>query len=310
MILNLNSIENHIVSWIKDYASNAGIKTLIVGLSGGVDSALVALLCQKTRIKTLCIALPCHSSTSSVDKASNFADAYNLPFITLDLTSSYNAIEDQVKANSTLYKKHTQNFDLENKMATGGLRSCLRAPVLSYFALASQGLIVGTGNRSEDKLIRYFQKYGDGCVDISPIGDLFKSEVYELFAHMTQLDVSQDTDGKNWAKGQSAAEDIYNAAPTADLWGPEGEQTDEEELGLTYSEIEWADRMNEKTNLSYGKPIITDLGDPAKHPFWNALTSRQREVVAKIHQMEKITKHKENLNLPVCLLRDEKGIIE
>lgn len=306
MIKDLARTEKHIVNWIKEYAESAGIQTLVVGLSGGIDSALTALLCKRTGIPTVCVAMPCHSSGFSLERAKNFAEEQKLNLITVDLTSAYDSVMSQidVKDNPSLTKK-----GMNNPIATGGFRSCLRAPTLSYFALATKGLVVGTGNRSEDNLIRYFQKYGDGCVDISPIADLFKSEVYELFAYMTGLQHAHHGENIRCATGAKASVEIYMATPTADLWGEEGGQTDEEELGITYDEVEWADRQNEITKLQHQKPIVTDEGDPARHPAWLGYTGRQREVIAKVHQMEKISRHKHNPALPVCPIRD-RGFVD
>lgn len=280
MIIDLSKTEQYIIDWIKNYASAAGIKTLIVGLSGGVDSALVALLCTKTSIPTVCVAMPCHSSTSSLNRAKEFTSAYDLKLLTVDLAAVNNNIIEQLKSDIK-----------ENLTAVGGLRSCLRAPTLSYIALSMKGLIIGTGNRSEDKLIRYFQKFGDGCVDICPISDLFKSEVYELFAHMTQLN-------------SPAAVNIYNATPTADLWGPDIIHEDELEIGLKYDEIEWGDRQNTNNN------IITDMTDPVRNPAWHSYTSRQRQIICKMHALEKASRHKYNPNLPICQLRSINGYVK
>lgn len=314
MIKDLERTEKHIVNWIKEYAENAGIQTLVVGLSGGIDSALTALLCKKTGLPTVCVAMPCHSSGFSLERAKNFAAEQGLDLMTVDLTSAYDSVMTQIRVENKMdmaehYRSILNEEKMKNPVATGGLRSCLRAPVLSYFALATRGLIVGTGNRSEDNLIRYFQKYGDGCVDISPIADLFKSEVYELFAHMTGLTNTVRDNGVCFAEGPQASADIYVATPTADLWGEGGGQTDEEELGITYDEVEWADRQNEITKLQHQKPIVTDPGDPAKHPAWLGYTGRQREVVAKVHQMEKISRHKHNPALPVCPIRN-RGLVD
>lgn len=309
MIKDLERTEKHIVNWIKEYAENAGIQALVVGLSGGIDSALTALLCKKTGIPTVCVALPCHSSGFSLERAKKFAVEQNLKLATIHLDHSYDSVMAQVEALEVSRKTGIDEMGLIGKHATGGFRSCLRAPVLSYFALASRGLVVGTGNRSEDNLIRYFQKFGDGCVDISPIADLFKSEIYELFAHMTGLTNTVRDNGVCFAEGPQASADIYVATPTADLWGEGGGQTDEEELGITYDEVEWADRQNEITKLQHQKPIVTDQGDPAKHPAWLGYTGRQREVIAKVHQMEKISRHKHNPALPVCPIRD-RGLVD
>ena len=314
MILDLDKTKKYIVNWIKNYAENAGINTLVVGLSGGIDSALVALLCKETGLPTVCVNMPCHSSGSSYERAKNFAEEQNLNFMTVDLTSAYDSILMQMTEDKRA--KSLTNEGMNNPVALGGLRSCLRAPTLSYVALATHGLIMGTGNRSEDNLIRYFQKYGDGCVDVSPIADLFKSEVYELFYHMTGMTSETRTnvnageaDTVEVYHGPPAAVAIFMATPTADLWGPDGNQTDEDELGISYDEIEWADRQNMLTG-SLGTPIIIDDGDPTKHKSWMGYTARQRFVIAKVHQLEKISRHKHNPSLPVCEVRQEPGLVQ
>lgn len=297
-IINLDRTRDHIVSWLRDYAKKAGTKAWIVGLSGGIDSALTALLCKRTNIPTLCVILPCHSSEFSSNRAKAFAVEFGLKVQDVDLTAANDLIINQITSDNILTEKGRNN-----PVALGGLRSCLRAPVLSYFALATRGLIAGTGNRSEDNLIRYYQKFGDGCVDICPISDLFKSEVYELFAYMTSLDTASPTSGEQIAVGLSAAAKIYNAVPTADLWGADGGQTDEEELGISYNEVEWADRQDMQNG------IITSEEDPTRHRAWVGYTLRQKEVIAKVYQMEKISRHKHNPNLPICGIRDALGLV-
>lgn len=298
MIINLRKTKQYIVDWIGSYAKQAGLKTLVVGLSGGVDSALVALLCKETKTKydlnTLCISMPCNSSDKSYTQALNFAKEFNLNFIKIILNDVFISIYDQVSIIKSV--ANNINLSIDDNIIKGGLRSCLRTPVLSFCAAASKGLIVGTGNRSEDNLIRYFQKFGDGSVDICPISDLFKREVYELFSHMAGTKIKEDNLVKIVLPPAALA--IFEAAPTADLWGKDNTQTDEEELGITYDEIEWADRQNMYTN------IVSDDTDPIKNQAWKAYSARQREVIAKMHALEKISRHKYNPNLPVCKIRN------
>lgn len=315
-ILNAKKTSDHISNWIKDYADKAGIKTLILGLSGGIDSALAALLCKKTGKKVLCINIPCHSSDSAYQRANDFAQEYDLELIKIDLSTAHESIYGQAKK---------QGFATDNKIAVGGLRSCLRAPTLSYFANATRGLIVGTGNRSEDNITRYFQKYGDGCVDISPISDLFKTEVRELFAYLASI-LSQtpsipnqyEINGQIYALPKAAIE-ILEARPTADLWGPDAGQEDEKELGITYDEIEWADREDMRTQKigtrfvdgTYNYVgIIFSPEDPTRHPEFYRYTGRQQYIIAKLHQLEKISRHKFNASLPCCKIRDIEGLVK
>lgn len=317
-ILDAKKTADHISNWIKDYANTAGVKTLVLGLSGGVDSALVALLCKRTGKKVLCVNMPCHSSDSAYLRANSFAQEYGLEMVKIDLSAAHESIYGQAEENG---------YTTSNRVAVGGLRSCLRAPTLSYFANATHGLIVGTGNRSEDNITRYFQKYGDGCVDISPISDLFKSEVYELFAFLSsEMAPLVETKSIGRFRGQlnvsgmpDSALSILDAKPTADLWGPDAGQEDEKELGITYDEIEWADREDMRTRSSSllltpttkeRKGIIFSEKDPTKHSEFYQYTGRQQQVIARLNQLEKISRHKFNASLPSCKVRDVEGLVK
>lgn len=325
-IINHEKLANHISDWIRDYTKKAGIKTLVLGLSGGIDSALAALLCKKTNMPLLCVNMPCHSSDSAYGRAKAFADEYGLYLNKIDLSSVHEVVYNQAK----IAKFNGPIFDTERKLAVGGLRSCLRTPILSFYANSTKGIIVGTTNRSESNITRYFQKYGDGCADINPIVDLFKSEVYELFAYLADNMLASNP-AKNVSEMHLQKREInsqirmlppeacaiYDVKPTADLWGPDSGQEDEKELGITYDEIEWADREDIRTTEDIGKVytsiprsgIVKREADPAKHPAWLGYTGRQREVIAKLHQMEKISRHKHNPAIPVCHIRDKKDLV-
>lgn len=322
-IVNLEKTANHISNWIKNYADNAGIQTLVLGLSGGIDSALVALLCKRTGKPVVCVNMPCHSSSSAFLRAEKFAKEYGLYLVKIDLSPAHNAIYGQALTQG-LDPSLGIKANMESNLAVGGLRSCLRAPTLSYFANATKGLIVGTGNRSEDNITRYFQKYGDGCVDISPISDLFKGEVRELFAYLASQSTMLSARHLYEIGGQTyqlptAAWEILEARPTADLWGPDAGQEDEKELGITYDEVEWADREDMRTAYvmegiaghDQDVPgIIFNDADPAKHPEFFRYTGRQQQVIAKLHQLEKISRHKFNASLPCCKVRNVEGLVK
>lgn len=303
-ILNHKKTADYITNWIRDYATNAGIKSLILGLSGGIDSALVALLCKRTGLPLICVSMPCHSSETAWLRAQAFANTYGLNLTKIDLSAAHDSVYGQAKTANLSFPG-----DLNNPIAVGGLRSCLRAPTLSFFANTYRGIIMGTGNRSEDHITRYFQKFGDGCVDICPVADLFKSEIRDLFTYLagSMHDVMKD----NYMPGSAQA--ILDAKPTADLWGPDSDQTDESELGITYDEIEWADREDMRTQENHSRlsseeiipGIIFSNEDPAKSSNFFRYTARQKEVIAKLHQLEKISRHKFNPNLPVCQVRGE-----
>lgn len=317
-IVDLEKTANYISSWIKDYATSRGIQTLVLGLSGGVDSALVALLCKRTNLPLLCVNMPCHSSFSAFDRAFAFADDYAIRILKVDLSEAHNVIYEQVKAKAPPNGVSNVNGPT-HPIAVGGMRSCLRPTVLNFFTNAYRGVIVGTGNRSEDNITRYFQKYGDGCVDISPIADLFKAEIYELFKYLAVTTYGQM--GKVMPMGPdggmpASAKDIYDAKPTADLWGPDAGQEDEKELGISYDEIEWADREDMRTTITGMngdwagcEGIIFNDTDPAKRPDFFRYTGRQQQVIAKLHAMEKASRHKMNPNLPVCRVRSVPGLV-
>ena len=305
-IVNAEKTANYISKWISDYATKAGAKALVLGLSGGIDSALVALLCKATKFPLVCVNMPCHSSASAFNRAEAFAKEQNIRLFKVDLSDAHKVINDQFNASGLNFQSDIP-YDWESKGSAGALRSCLRAPTLSFLAHATNGIIMGTGNRSEDHITRYYQKFGDGCVDISPIADLFKSEVYELFEFLCQ-----DKNG-TMAPGAQA---IYDAKPSADLWGADAGQEDEKELGISYDEEEWGDRENMRTEKKgYGifkdKPgIIFDESDPAKHSAFVGYTARQKEVIAKMWSMEKSSRHKENPALPVCKVRDAGDMVK
>lgn len=280
MIKDYTATADYICKWIKSYAVGAKASKLVLGLSGGIDSALCAQLIKRAGFPVVCVNMPCHSSSSAYNRAKAFADELSLEFLKVDLSDAHAVIADQLTSQAT--------YDWTSKGAAGGLRSCLRAPTLSFVAHATNGIIVGTGNRSEDRITRYFQKFGDGCVDFCPIADLWKSEVYALFKFLAEENVG--TMGP-------AAQAIYDAKPSADLWGADSGQEDEKELGISYDEIEWADREDVKTSIIFRneKPENLTL-------TWNTYTDRQKEVITKLHHMEKISRHKLNPNLPVCFV--------
>jgi NAD+ synthase len=281
MIKNHEFLADYISLWTKNYIEQAGMQGVVLGLSGGIDSALVALLCKRQNIPLLCVNMPCHSSSSAYARADAFASDFDLKLLRIDLSKAHETITSQ--AESAIF------VEAPSKAAHAALRSCLRAPTLSYLAHNFKSLIIGTGNRSEDHITRYYQKFGDGCVDFSPISDLFKSEVRDLFRWLA-------TDGdKN--PMPAGAQAIYDAKPTADLWGADSGQEDEKELGITYDEIEWADRVD----MKYG--IIFSEAPPNTFAAWSVYTDRQKYVLETLHRMEKTSRHKHNPALPYCKVR-------
>lgn len=202
---------NYIVKWIKDYAKKNKIQSLVVGVSGGIDSAVVSTLCARTGVPTLAVTMPIKQSKTthqlSVDHAYWLTGQYdNVTNYNVDLTPTFKQFE---RALAPVF---------DNELAFANSRSRLRMMCLYQIAQANGGIVVGTGNKVEDFGVGFFTKYGDGGVDISPIADCLKTEV--------------------WAMGRElgVSENIINAAPTDGLWA-DG-RTDEDQLGMTYPELE------------------------------------------------------------------------
>ncbi len=274
---DLDVVTSKLTIWIKEKIEEAGAKTAVVGLSGGADSALVAILCQQV-VPTFVVKMPCHSSPSSLARADELIGAFpKLQPIRVDLIEAFQSIAHQVNA--------TLGHD-SNNASDGALRSCLRAPTLDFVAKRVNGLIVGTGNRDEDEVTRYFQKRGDGCVDISPIAKLHKSEVYQLLTYL------------------KCPKSIIDAIPSADLWGPNSGQEDEKELGLTYKEIEWAIGFNERSEIFDYDECNNYDSKPFPRAELLTLTPRQFEVLKKVAHLEKISRHKAELP-PVFDIRED-----
>ena len=206
-------LKNRIVSWIKDYAESNGIKSLVVGVSGGIDSAVTSTLAAETGLMTYCIGMPLLQKE----------EQENLSDIHLDwLGDTYWDTKTEKFDLSNLFEvfRYTMRGYGEDKLSLANSRSRLRMVTLYQVAQTVGGIVVGTGNKVEDYGIGFYTKYGDGGVDIAPIADLYKSEVWELGRHL----------GIN--------EKIINAKPTDGLW--EDGRNDEDQIGASYAELEEA----------------------------------------------------------------------
>ena len=202
----------HITAWIKRYAKDHRIKNLVVGISGGIDSAVVSTLCAETGLDTVVLSMPIRQSRHTHDLSQRhlnwLTDRYsNVTAYTYDLTPTFNS-----------FVKTMLHHDSE--LALANSRARLRMTCLYQVAQSLGGIVVGTGNRVEDFGVGFFTKYGDGGVDISPIGDCMKTEVWQMGR---KLDILPE---------------IIDAAPTDGLW-TDG-RTDEDQLGMTYPELEQA----------------------------------------------------------------------
>ncbi|MCA0933536.1 NAD(+) synthase [Lutimonas saemankumensis] len=255
--MKTEKIINHIVNWLKDYAIKAGVNGFVVGVSGGIDSAVTSTLCAKTGLKVLCLEMPIHQAPSQVSRALNHIDWMKSRFPNVEMTqvNLTQVFDSLIEALPTVENEEDRFMSLANT------RARLRMTSLYYFA-ALQGLLVaGTGNKVEDFGVGFYTKYGDGGVDLSPIADLMKSEVYELANFM----------GIN--------QDIIEAAPTDGLWGDD--RTDEDQIGASYDELEWAMRF------------VESKSNP------DSLKTREKQVLEIYTKMHKANKHK-MVPIPVC----------
>jgi NAD+ synthase len=207
---------DHIVKWLRNYCETNGMKGFVIGVSGGIDSALTSTLCAMTDKPTLLVEMPIHQAPSQVSRAQQHIAFLenrfeNVTSIQVELTTSFDTL---VQALPTADNDYLYQLSLANT------RARLRMTTLFYLAGIHKHLVAGTGNKIEDFGVGFFTKYGDGGVDLSPIADLTKSEVY-LLAEL--LDVN---------------EEILNAAPTDGLFGDD--RSDEDQIGASYPELEWA----------------------------------------------------------------------
>ena len=206
------SIQNKIVDWIKDYAEKNKRKTLVVGISGGIDSSVVSTLCAMTKLPTIAVSMPIAQLSEQHDLSMEHGSWLENKFI--------NVTHEVIDLDKT-YDRFwlTMMNDYDNEHAFANTKSRLRMVTLHQISGAKRGIVVGTGNKVEDFGVGFYTKYGDGGVDISPIADLYKTEVWQL------------------GKELGILEEIINAEPTDGLW--EDGRTDKDQLGgLTYEQME------------------------------------------------------------------------
>ena len=207
-------LKNRIVSWIKDYADSNGIKSLVVGVSGGIDSAVVSTLCAETGLPTYALTMPLLSKKENTALSDGHAlglvNRYsNVTNVNVDLTETYK-----------VFNLFVDDTFTKNELANANSKSRLRMVTLYQVAGSVGGIVVGTGNKVEDYGIGFYTKYGDGGVDIAPIADLYKTEVRELGGYL------------------GVRREIIDAKPTDGLW--EDGRSDEDQIGATYAELEEA----------------------------------------------------------------------
>jgi NAD+ synthase len=212
-ITDYNKLSDRIVKWLGDYVIEYNIKAFIVGVSGGIDSAVSSTLAAKTGLPTYAIGMPIHQK----EEQENLSDTHlnwlqsnfnNVIVNKFDLTKTFDTFQFTMKEFGN------------NKLALANSRSRLRMVTLYQIATSVGGIVVGTGNKVEDYGIGFYTKYGDGGVDIAPIADLYKTEVWEL--------------GRYFGVDQR----IIDASPTDGLW--DDGRTDEDQIGASYAELEEA----------------------------------------------------------------------
>lgn len=203
---NIEQVCNEAVDWIRDRVKSAGAKGVVLGMSGGIDSAVVAALVKRAfPDNCLCVTMPCYSDPVDAAHAKLAADAVGIEMKTVVLNDAFDTMKKLVEAKET-----------DPKLAIANIKSRLRMITLYYYAGANNYLVAGTGNRSE-LTIGYFTKYGDGGSDMLPIASFVKKEVRELAKHL------------------GIPEEIITKPPTAGLWE---NQTDETEMGMTYEQLD------------------------------------------------------------------------
>jgi len=244
----------YIVSWLLDYSNQSKTKGFVIGVSGGIDSAVTSTLCAKTGKAVIALNMPIRQKPEQFKLAETQIDFLkknysNVTGIKQDLSEVFSSFENAIPK------------DIQaNGLSMANSRSRLRMLTLYAYASHNGMLVAGTGNKIEDFGVGFFTKYGDGGVDLSPIADLKKSQVYAI-AKELNIDTS-----------------IQNAQPTDGLW--DADRTDEEQLGASYEELEWAmDYLNSPANIS--------------------LTERQKKVIEIYLSFNKANKHK-MIEIPVC----------
>ena len=260
--MQTEKITEKIVSWLKEYAENAKVKGYVIGVSGGVDSGVVSTLCAMTGLNLLMLEMPIRQNEDQVNRAWEHMN---------DITKRFPNAKAMSVNLTPAFEELYKTFDVKDdefpseKLAFANTRSRLRMLTLYYYGQINSLLVCGTGNKVEDFGIGFYTKYGDGGVDVSPIADLYKTEVYEL------------------ARALNLVESIQNAIPTDGLW--DVERTDEQQIGATYPELE-------KIQKEWGTKTEADY------------SRRDLEVYKIFARMNKAAQHKMQ-PIPVCDIPEE-----
>lgn len=256
--MNPEKVAAHIINWLKDYVDASGLKGFTVGVSGGIDSAVTSTLCARTGYPVIVLNMPIHQAPEQVSRSSEhiawLSKTYdNVTGHDVDLTPVFEQI------------KTTLPGDIQDGLTMANTRARLRMITLYSFASHHRMLVAGTGNKVEDFGVGFYTKYGDGGVDISPLADLMKTQVYALGRY---LGVSRD---------------ILSARPTDGLW--EDNRTDESQIGASYEELEWA--------MGY------EAGDKSQD-----ITDHQKNILETYRKFNRANRHKME-PIPVCTIPGE-----
>lgn len=253
--MKAKEINNHIVAWLRDYSEKSRTAGFVVGISGGIDSAVTSTLCALTGKRVIALNMPIRQFKNEFDRSTEHIEWLKKNFDNVEST-----VVDLTPALETFEK--TFDTEVQDFLTMANTRARLRMTTLYAYATHHKLLVAGTGNKVEDFGVGFYTKYGDGGVDISPIADLYKTEVYALGKEMGLVD------------------SILNARPTDGLFA-DG-RTDEDQIGATYPELEWAmNYLEQKENYD--------------------LTPRQKKVMEIYTARNRANKHKME-PIPVCII--------
>ena len=233
--MNYQKKIDYISKWIKEYATSLSFQpvSLVIGVSGGIDSAVTSTLCAKTGFKTIAISMPIKQNLNQHDLSLKHLDW---------LKKNFDNVETKIIELDNVFASFENTMkDFNNSLAFANSRSRLRMVTLYQIAQANKGIVVGTGNKVEDFGVGFYTKYGDGGVDISPIADCKKTDVWNI------------------GKSLGVIDEIIKAAPTDGLW--DDSRNDESQLGLSYEEIE--DAMENSNSKHFER--YQDIRKPNLH---------------------------------------------
>lgn len=257
--MQTTKIIEHILKWLNNYLKKSNLNGFIVAISGGIDSAVTSTLTAKTGKPTLLLEMPIHQNIDQLKCSNEHVNILkknfnNIDSLKIDLTNTFDN-----------FCKTINDIGNNNTLALANVKSRLRMVTIYYYSNKYNYLVTGTGNKIEDFGVGFFTKYGDGGVDINPLADLYKSDIYTI------------------AKKLKISKSIIKAEPTDGLWGDN--RSDKDQLGFSYEDLEWAMKKLEKSkninNNFFNKKILID----------------------KFLILNKKSKHKNKL-IPICKIPD------